>query len=90
MANKRNLKHGINNVCNDLFAECIAVSQYGNNADRENIGALLVSIITINNDYIRRVSHPEPGIQAKVFYKNLISNFNKQVLEILDQINGLN
>ncbi|MGM9704967.1 MAG: hypothetical protein ACI3YB_03140 [Prevotella sp.] len=90
MANKRDLKHAINGVCNDLFAECVATVHYGNKSNSENIGAILISIVTINNEYIRRVSHPEPGMKAKTYFKDLISNFNKQALEILDQIGSFN
>ena len=71
MANKRNLKHTINYVCGELFAECIAVSQYSSNPDNENVNALLRTILTINNDMIKRVSHPEPGMSAKKYYNEL-------------------
>ena len=33
MANKRTLKHSINLVCGDLFAECVAARLYGNRGD---------------------------------------------------------
>lgn len=33
MTNKRELKKMINDVCNDLFAECIAYSLYNGKAD---------------------------------------------------------
>ena len=56
--NKRDLKRKINNICSDLFAECVATSLSGN-PDMENVNALLSSIIIIQDDYIRRVSHPE-------------------------------
>lgn len=90
MANKRNLKHTINYVCGELFAECIAVSQYSSNPDNENVNALLRTILTINNDMINRVSHPEPGMSAKKYYNELIASFNKQIQEISDQIANLN
>lgn len=90
MANKRNLKHTINYVCGELFAECIAVSQYSSKPDNENVNALFKSILAINNDMIKRVSHPEPGMPAKKYYNDLISSFNKQILEITDQIANLN
>ena len=40
----------------------------------------------VNDDFIKRVSHPEPGIKAGDYYKNLTKDFNKQVSEIIDQI----
>ncbi len=90
MTNKRDLKRTINYICSDLFAECIAASLYSGKPNTENIQALLYSIITIHDDFLRRISHPEPGIPAKKFYKKLIEDFNKQVSEIIDQIGNIN
>lgn len=88
MANKRNLKHQINYVCSELFAECVAMSMYNQKVSDEDTKALLASILCIHNDFIRRVSHPEPGMKPRLFYKDLISNFNKQVSETVDQISN--
>lgn len=90
MANKRDLKRSINYICSDLFAECIAASLYGVPADKDNTDALLQAIIKIHSNYIRRVSHPEPGMSNKAYYKDLKDNFTKQINEIIDQISNLN
>ena len=90
MANKKDLKRTINYICSDLFAECIATSLYGSpKPSEEDINALLSSILIINSDYIKRISHPEPGMQPKKYFKVLINDFNKQVGEIVDQISSL-
>lgn len=89
MANKRILKREINNVCCELFAECVAASQYGSKASEEDAGAVLRSIILTNNDFVKRISHPEPGLDAKTYYKDLTQSFKKQVQELQDQIAGL-
>jgi len=88
MANKRTLKRAIHLVCEELFAECIAVSLYGTEAQRENAKALLFSIIKMEDKYVCRISHPEPGMTPKAYYKNLREKFSAQVSEILDQMNG--
>lgn len=88
MANKRSLKRNINYVCGELFSEVVAVS-YNANASQDDIKALLSSILVIHNDYVRRVSHMEPGLAPKTFYKSLVANFHKQVSEIVDQISNL-
>ena len=87
MANKRILKRKINYVCSELFSEVVAAS-YSIKADDENVKALLTSILVIHNDYIRRVSQVEPGMSASEFFKDLITKFNKQVSEIIDQISN--
>lgn len=89
MANKRNLKRQINYVCSELFAECVAASVYNTKAGEDDIKALLASILVIHNDYIKRVSHQEPGMKPGLFYKDLVANFNKQVSEVVDQISNI-
>lgn len=89
MANKRILKRTINYVCSDLFAECIASSLYSGNSEDENTNALLVSILVMHNDFVRRVSHPEPGLKPKTYYKALTNDLNKQIDEIIGQINNI-
>ena len=88
MANKRILKRKINYVCSELFSEVVAAS-YSIKADEENVKALLTSILVIHNDYIRRISHVEPGMPATKFLKDLITQFKKQVSEIIDQISNI-
>ena len=87
MANKRTLKKGINLICADLFAEGVALTLYGPLPKKEG-EALLYSIVKLQNHYITRISHPEPGISAKAYYKDLREKFSAQVSEILDQINA--
>ena len=89
MANKRNLKRTINYICSDLFAEAVAASLYGEKPNKDNIDALLSSILILHNDFLSRVSHPEPGMDKKVYYKAIIEDFNKQASEIIDQIQNL-
>lgn len=89
MSNKRDLKRTINYICSDLFAECIAASLYSGEPDQENVKALLASILNIHTNYICRISHPEPGVEKKLYFKNLIKNFNKDVSEVIDQINAM-
>ncbi|AKU70017.1 hypothetical protein [Prevotella fusca] len=89
MSNKRDLKRTINYICGDLFTEGIAASLYGENRDTENIEAILTSILVMHNNYIRRVSHVQPGMPAKVYFKDLKEKFSKEVNEIIDQINNL-
>lgn len=89
MANKRDLKRGINYICSELFAECVATSMYGDNVDKANVDTLLKSLLRMHSDYIMRVSHPEPGMKAKKYYKVLINSFNNEVNDIVDAISNL-
>ena len=90
MTNKRDLKRTINYICSDLFAECVGASLYNGTPEKDNVESLLTSIITTHADFIRRISHPEPGLPQRQYYKKLIVEFNEQVSEIIDQIGNLN
>ena len=85
MANKRDLKRTINYITSELFAETVAASLFNGN-QQADVDGILSSIVMVNADFIKRVSHPEPGIKAGDYYKNLTKDFNKQVSEIIDQI----
>ena len=90
MANRKNLKSTINSICSDIFAECVAFSLYGSKANEDNVEALLKSIVKIREDFISRISHPEPGLSKKVYYDKLANDFTKQITEIIDHIGNLN
>ena len=89
MSNKRDLKRTINYICGDLFTEGIAASLYGQNRDNDNTEAILTAILVMHSNYIRRVSHVQPGMPAKVYFKDLKDKFSKEVNEIIDQLNNL-
>lgn len=89
MSSKRDLKSTINYISSDLFAEGVAASLYGNKNNSENVDGLLASIIMMRDNYVRRVSHTEPGIPAKAYFKDLKEKFNKEVNEIIDQLCNL-
>ena len=86
MMNKRSLKKAINAVSDQLFANAVAVSLYGNNRNQENDEALINSIITMREDFVSRISHPEPGMKKQEFYKDLREKFISQAQELADQI----
>ena len=88
MANKRSLKRNINAICDELIVECVAASLYGNDAHEGN-DALLFTIIRMQADFIARISHPEPGMEPRLYYKDLREKFSVQVSDIIDQINSL-
>jgi len=89
MANKKSLKHSINLICEELFTECVAASLYGNEKNKGNAEALLFSVVKMQSDFVRRVSHPEPGMKPALYYKRLKEDFLKQVGELVDQINNM-
>ena len=87
MANKRTLKKGITVICESLFAEGVANVLYGPRP-KKDVEALLFSIVKMEQNFVTRVSHPEPGMSAKAYYKDLREKFCAQVSEISDQLNS--
>lgn len=87
--NKKELKQAINSVCSDLFAECVAASMYSGQPNQDDANAILASIVSARNDFVKRISHQEPGLSPKAYYDDLIKNFNQQAEEIVDQIVSL-
>lgn len=89
MANKRTLKRTINLICEELFSECIAASLYGAENHEENAEAVLFSIVKLQSETISRVSHPEPGMAPKLYFKDLREKFAARASELADQVNNL-
>ncbi len=89
MAKKRDLKRNINYVCSDLFAETMATALYGNKGNKGAVDNLLSTIIITRNDFVARISHPEPGMSPREYYKVLIRDFNEQISDIIDKIGNL-
>ena len=88
MMNKRQLKKSINAVCDEIFAEAVAISLYGNNRNIENDDALIRSILMMRANYVSRISHPEPGMDKQAYYKDLRDKFIAEAQEIVDQLNA--
>lgn len=86
MMNKRSLKKAINAVCDEILAEAVALSLYGSNRNQENDEALLNSIFKLKEDFVSRISHPEPGMKKQEYYKDLREQFIKQAQELADQL----
>ncbi len=89
MAKKKDLKQTINYICSELFAEAVAASLYGTKVSEEAAENLLSSIIITKNDFVKRISHPQPGMEPKKYYARLVSDFNHRVSDIIDQIGNL-
>ena len=50
---------------------------------------MLFCILKTQSDFVARVSHPEPGIEPKAYFKDLREKFSAQISELVDQVNAL-
>jgi len=88
MRNKRTLKREIRTVCTALLAECEAVRLYGKATDAD-MQALTLAVLRAYGNAVCRISHPEPGMKASAYFKDLRVNLSQQLDEIVEQINAL-
>lgn len=88
MANRRDLKKSINHIASELFMECMVNALYVPGTDKEKADKLAGDILEMQDEFLSRVSHTEPG-NVKRFYKKLRDDFNAKVNEIIEGLNNL-
>ncbi|ERI83800.1 hypothetical protein HMPREF1981_02557 [Bacteroides pyogenes F0041] len=89
MASRRQLKKNVNYIAGELFTECLVNSMFIPGTDKEKADELMSEILKMQDDFISRISHTEPG-NVKGFYKKFRQDFNAKVDEIIDAIEKLN
>lgn len=89
MAKRRELKKNVNYIAGELFSECLINSKFIPGTDKKKDDELMVEIMKMQDEFISRISHTEPG-NVKGFYKKFRSDFNAKVNEIIDAIAKLN
>ncbi len=87
MANKRDLKKGINYVASELFLECIVLKQI-KKADATKVDEILADILYLQNEFLARAGHPEPGC-VKAYYRKLNEDFGKEVENIFRRMQAM-
>ena len=76
-------------IAGELFSECLINSKFIPGTDKKKADELMVEIMKMQDEFISRISHTEPG-NVKGFYKKFRSDFNAKVNEIIDAIAKLN
>lgn len=89
MASRRELKKNVNYIAGELFAECLFNSLYVPGTDKAKADLLMADILKMQEEFLSRISHTEPG-NVKGFYKKFRSDFNTKMNEIIDAIGNLN
>lgn len=73
MASRRQLKKTLKQITNSLFADCL-VLQLVDDTDKSVLEALMQDIVRLNQEYVARISHTEPG-SVRLYYRKLRSEF---------------
>ena len=89
MAKRRELKKNVNYIAGELFSECLINSKFIPGTDKKKADELMVEIMKMQDEFISRIGHTEPG-NMKGYSKKLRSDFKAEVNEIIDAIAKLN
>lgn len=89
MASRRELKKNVNYIAGELFSECLINSTFVPGVDKAKADTLMGEILSMQSDFVSRISHTEPG-NVKAFYKKFRTDFNAKVNEIIEAIGKLN
>ena len=88
MARRKNLKKVITFVVDEWATEAFLLS-YDAKGDTEAWVALFNKIFNLNNEYIARINHVEPGMPAKKYFNALCDSFNADSKALLGEISVL-
>ena len=67
-----------------LFTEIVLID-----ADKDKADELMSEVLKMQDEFVTRISHTEPG-NVKGFYKKFRADFNAKVNEIIEAIGKLN
>ena len=85
MASRRQLKKDISYVIGDLFTESLVLKELIPGTDKDAADKIIVDLLKIDNEFITRISHTEPG-NAKQYYRTLIKDFQTGITGVVDRL----
>ncbi len=88
MASRRDLKRDISYVIGDIFTECLIYKELVPGTNHNEAEKLIVDLLRIDNEFITRISHTEPG-NAKGYYRALVKDFQAQITQVIDKLTKL-
>ena len=86
MASRRELKKNVNYIAGELFTECLINSMFIPGTDKDKADELMSEVLKMQDEFVTRISHTEPGNVKKKFR----ADFNAKVNEIIEAIGKLN
>lgn len=76
MASRKDLKKQINNICGELFADCVALKMCEQGND-EQLNEVMLEIWDLRREYVSRISHTDK-LSERVSYKKLRAEFSEK------------
>jgi hypothetical protein len=86
---RRELKRVVNTITESLISDCLATSLYGPEHLRQQAGNMLPNLLLMRRNYTSRISHVEPGMKAKAYFKDLKASLIKDLTALGDQLGQL-
>jgi hypothetical protein len=72
----------------ELFTECMIYTELVPGANKKASDEILIELMNIENEFIKRINHTEPG-NAKVYYRKLYKDFDESIVKVLDKMTKL-
>ncbi len=88
MASRKELKKNVNYIAGELFTECLVISKCVPGVDQQKADDLMGKILDMQDEFVCRISHTEPG-NVKGFYKKFQLDFKAKVNEIVEELSKL-
>ena len=85
MASRRHLKRDISYVIGDIFTECLVYKELVPGTDQDEADKIIADLLRIDNDFIARISHTEPG-NSKQYYRQLTKDFQASMSDVIDRL----
>ncbi len=92
MANIRDLKKDINNLCFEVISESVIFQQYSSSLFFESVQEIIVAAVELRNELISRVNNPplnEESKAIKAHYKSIVDDLYEKTIALVERLNAL-
>ncbi len=92
MASIKRLKKGINNICSELFSECLFCRFYIPGVKPGKADEIIVELLKMQTDFIKRANCPDGKHNKKLVkshYSKLRSDFLQKTEQIIKELESI-
>ena len=92
MANLRDLKKDINNLCFEVISECVIFREYSSSLFYESVQEIIAEAVALRNDLIFRVNNPpvsEDKKALKSWYRSIVDDLYEKTITLIEELNSL-